>query len=342
MRSSWNPSRTETRDAHLEQVLRALVHAEGHLGADLTLGTLARVGHVSEFHFQRVFRRVVGASPSAWVRKLRLDWAANQLLVGSRRIAAIAEACGYRELASFYRAFRARFGLTPAAFRDRGARRRPAEGPAPGCLRVWVNEPLDDGQLRYVPVAATSRRGRGRPQWRVVDLPVLRIAFVRGPASIRTEPDEFRVLADFATRRQPAEDLVFLRVIHDDDRVTRAREIRVDRGVVFGPRRRGQAAIGARAIGGVRYVAATAEGGGDAPRRVHAWIESSVLPRLGGSRADGPIIEVLLDDPRTPPADPRERLIDVLVPVDGVKPSGNWYWRRRRPPPAQKKRRTKP
>src|SRR5262245_34012082 len=112
------PSRQETRDAHLEQVLRALVHAEGHLDSDLSLRKLARVGHVSEFHFQRVFRQVVGASPAAYVRRIRLERAARDLALGDRPIAAIARACGYSELAPFYRAFRERFGEAPARFRN--------------------------------------------------------------------------------------------------------------------------------------------------------------------------------------------------------------------------------
>jgi AraC-like DNA-binding protein len=162
MRSSPIPSRAETRDAHLEQVMRALVHAEGHLGADLTLGALARVGHVSEFHFQRVFRRIMGDSPSAYVRKLRLDRAAHQLLVAGRPIPAIAQACGYRELASFYRAFRARFGQTPAAFRERGARARRLRVDLPRGLRVWINDPLASSRSSASPSCAASTEAGAR------------------------------------------------------------------------------------------------------------------------------------------------------------------------------------
>src|SRR5262245_45898648 len=139
MHSTPAHTRAATRDAHLEQVMRAVVHAEGHLAADLTLGILARVGHVSEFHFKRVFRQVLGVSPAGCVRKIRLDHAAHQLLLGARPIPAIAEECGYRELASFYRAFRARFGETPAAFRARRPARRGPAPDTPECVRVWVN-----------------------------------------------------------------------------------------------------------------------------------------------------------------------------------------------------------
>src|SRR5262245_1792195 len=165
-----NPSKQETRDAHTQQVMRALVHIESRLSADLSLATLARIGHASAWHFQRLFSNLIGATPAAFVRRLRLERAARALVAGTRPIAAIARDCGFKDIAPFYRAFRARFGETPAHFRRKRSK-RPAGGPMPASVQAWVNDPLDDGQLRYVPVAASSRQARKRPAWRLVELP---------------------------------------------------------------------------------------------------------------------------------------------------------------------------
>jgi AraC family transcriptional regulator len=323
------PAKSETRDAHVQHVLRTLVSIESRLDADLSLEALARVANFSQFHFQRVFRQVAGLSPAAFVRRLRLDRAARDLAYGRKPVAAIARRAGFADVAPFYRAFRARFGETPAAFR--AARRSAPRLPMPSCVRAWVNAPLEDGQLRYVPVAARSPSAGSRPAWRIVELPPLRLAFVRMPADAR-DGEVFRTLGSFAALRAPSEDLCFMRLLHDDDDLTAASDLRLDRCVVCGPRRRPQGAVGARFAGGGDYVVATAEGDRAATRRTRQWLERSVLPQLGCSRRDGPAIEIVLDDPRDATIPEDARLSDVLVPIAESRSRGHWYWRRRRPP----------
>jgi AraC family transcriptional regulator len=308
--------------------MRALVHIENRLDGDLSLAALSRIGHLSAWHFQRVFAGIVGATPAAFVRRLRLERAARALRSGRRSIASIARQCGFTDVAPFYRAFRARFGETPAEFRRRRSA-APKPAPMPVHVRSWVNDPLDDGQLRYVPVAAGSERGANRPAWRVVELPPLRMAFVRGCAP--REAEVFRALADFASRRHDAEDLLFLRLVHDDDAVAGRELSRTDIGVVLGPRRRPLGRIGARQTHAGHYVVATVEGNRAAIAKTRQWLERTVIPQCGSARRDAPVIEIVLDDPRDLTIHESKALTDVLVPIEESKLKSNWYWRRRRP-----------
>lgn len=68
-------------------------------------------------HVNRVVRASFGCTATELVNRLRLEQAARMLKLSDHGIAAIAAGCGYASLAHFYRAFSARFGVTPRDFR---------------------------------------------------------------------------------------------------------------------------------------------------------------------------------------------------------------------------------
>jgi len=326
------PIRPATRDDHAQRVLRAWVHLGARLGEAHSLRSLARVAHLSPFHFQRVFERTTGETPAALLRRLRVERAARALLDGDAPIGRVVAAAGYGSLEAFHRAFRRVFGTAPSAWRARRRRERTTPVAAPKGLRVWVNRPSRDAQLRLVPVEPSVRAGRGRRTWRVEELAPLRVAFVprMGTAAhARGEAEDFARLAEFARRRGAPLDLVFVRLHLDDPRVTPPARRRLDRGVVVGPRRRGEGAIGVQAIGGGDHAVATVEGTRGGVARVRAWLEDAARRTLRRPRTTGPVLEVLLDDPREPSR--RARLADVLVPVASAPVRAPGYFCRRRP-----------
>jgi AraC family transcriptional regulator len=99
---------------------RVLDHIHDHPAGDLSLDALADVAALSRFHFHRVYNAVVGETAANTVRRMRLHRAAVALVQGTDPIGTIAKRVGYPQIASFNRAFAGHYGLTPAAFRNRG------------------------------------------------------------------------------------------------------------------------------------------------------------------------------------------------------------------------------
>lgn len=94
-----------------------LRHGEHGLTAESIAASLG----CSRAHLYRAFA-AHGTSIAALMRDIRLGKARTILARRTTRsIAAIAHDCGYGDVASFGRAFRARFGLPPAAWRDRNS-----------------------------------------------------------------------------------------------------------------------------------------------------------------------------------------------------------------------------
>jgi transcriptional regulator GlxA family with amidase domain len=82
-----------------------------------TVETMAQRACFSRRQFHRLTVRTTGEAPAAYQRRLRLDRGAWRLLTSRSTILAIALETGWRCHESFTRAFYARFGLSPSAFR---------------------------------------------------------------------------------------------------------------------------------------------------------------------------------------------------------------------------------
>ncbi len=89
-----------------------------------SLDELATIAGLSKYHFLRQFSRVVGMTPGAYLRSLRMCRAARLLRTTRDPIAEVARASGFTDHASFSRAFRRHAGLSPRQYRG-AARRRP-------------------------------------------------------------------------------------------------------------------------------------------------------------------------------------------------------------------------
>jgi AraC-like DNA-binding protein len=97
--------------------------AEQNLSRGVTVDALAQRAGLSSSHFRALFARRTGRSAGAFLRDLRLREASRLLRETRTAIKQIAPHIGYGDVATFYHAFRRRFGITPAEYRTRYAPR---------------------------------------------------------------------------------------------------------------------------------------------------------------------------------------------------------------------------
>ncbi len=86
----------------------------------LTIDALARHASLSRSRFHALFRELVGQSPVAFVRRLRMEEARGLLLGTERTVAEIGAAVGWEDPFHFSRLFKAFHGVSPLVFRRRG------------------------------------------------------------------------------------------------------------------------------------------------------------------------------------------------------------------------------
>ena len=115
------PSLSLDRTVLPYHVKRALAYMHGNLAEKITLSDVVRACATSERTLLKQFRKCVGVSPLAYLRRHRLHVARRELLkAGSdEAISSIAIRCGYTHLARFAGDYRRLFGERPSATRQR-------------------------------------------------------------------------------------------------------------------------------------------------------------------------------------------------------------------------------
>lgn len=101
-------------------------YIDAHLAQPLTLGLLAQIACLSEYHLARMFRLSFGMPPHAWIAARRIDRARQLLKHGALPLQQVADACGYADLSHFSHRFRDGVGVGPRQYRQ-------AVGPGTGC-----------------------------------------------------------------------------------------------------------------------------------------------------------------------------------------------------------------
>lgn len=109
--------RPDTVIAHRMAIERAVLAMHERLDEDLTLKELASRAFISPYHFNRVFRQLVGIPPCQFLGALRLQEAKRLLLTTRLRITDICFQVGYSSLGTFTRRFTSLVGFSPRQFR---------------------------------------------------------------------------------------------------------------------------------------------------------------------------------------------------------------------------------
>lgn len=107
---------TPTIDRDILHLLRQVLRRDG---ADVSLGALARRSGWSPFHLHRAFRRLVHETPKQYTQRVRLEWAAARLAATRESVCRVAIGAGFASHEAFTRAFRRRFGCSPAKYRTK-------------------------------------------------------------------------------------------------------------------------------------------------------------------------------------------------------------------------------
>jgi len=115
-----HPLALEGRDPHtsLMQDMAAYIMAHAHKA--LPLAHLADQAGMSPFHFQRVFKAVIGVSPKDYQAAERLRGFKERLREGNSVLGATFDA-GYGSTSRIYEKVEGGLGMTPSAYRDGGA-----------------------------------------------------------------------------------------------------------------------------------------------------------------------------------------------------------------------------
>lgn len=258
----------------LEKLLPLLVHIQANLDEDLSLDALAKRARLSPFHFHRLFRSAVGETLKQYTQRLRLERAANRLIIHDTTILDVALDSGFQSHETFSREFKRRFQVTPKSFRQwaRGKLKPNSVSTSP------LDELYDDFELSETKVARMAQ---------------LHVAFIRHVGPYETVSDKlWEKLAEWARAKALPPDLIFLGIAQDAPGITPPDKLRFDAAIVVPDEFAADGSIGHQVLGPAEFAITSHVGHYRTLSQAYATIVKRVGQLKGYSFGGLPSIEI--------------------------------------------------
>ena len=307
-----------TRKEYARRINAALDFIDHNLAEDIRLARLASAAHFSPFHFHRIFSSFIGEPPAEYIRRLRLEKAAGLLVLNpASTVTSIALACGFSTSALFCRLFKRRFGISPTAWRNGGFENRKN--------RQTNRKTGKDSALRLgykLSEMSVSRERRSRmkksPVVKVMDLPLLRVAYVKHLKGYEDGEGIGRAFEKVFSWAGPrgfiSPDMKVLGISLDNPDITPKDKCRYWACVAVTERAQPEGDVGILTIRPGKYAVGRFSGTGDIFRQAYAYMYGEWLPRSGWQPDDAPAFESHIGEPEGPPGKIKF-LFDLCVPV---------------------------
>lgn len=309
-----------SRREYAARINRVIAYVNGDLSGDCSLEALARIGCFSPFHFHRIFSAVVGETPLEFVQRVRLEKSAMLLTYGAAEsIASVALSCGFSSPAAFSRAFRARFGIPPSAWRTRRNRktgkavRKSGKALSPSALYVRVSDKRHN-----------HRTGRNTPMdVSIRELPARRVAYVAnlgGYDSSKIGAAWDRLCSWAGPLDLLAPPTEFIGISFDDPAVTPKDRCRYYACITVPEEIVPPAGVGVLAIRAGRHAVMRYDGPLSGIAGAYARLYGEWLPASGHQPGEEPAYEVYFN---TPEDDPEGKIVmDICIPLKPLWPAG--------------------
>ncbi len=319
--SPWSrEGAASSRREYIARINRVLDYIEQHLSETLTVKTLAEVASFSPYHFSRIFRALVGESLYAFLRRVRLEKAADKLChTGGDSVTQIAFDAGFASPAAFSKAFRQQHGMSPSEWRDTHARNS-----RNGQTMRRIGE-AGGSALDYLEADQLQQRWRISmskltADVQVRELPAMEVAYIRHVGPYAGDGALFgRLIGRLCEWAGPRgllkEDGSILCVYHDNPEVTEEEKLRLSVCIEVPAGTLADGDIGRMSLPGGLYVVGKFSLREDQFAEAWQMIMGEWLPESGYQPDDRPCFEMYHNDPDQHP----EGLFEVEI-CEPVKP----------------------
>lgn len=265
----------DSRSEYAARMHRVLEFIDRHLEESLELDALASVANFSAYHFHRLFTAWMGETLGEFVRRRRLEVAAQRLAAQPRlAVTEVALGVGFGSTEAFSRAFKTRFGATPTAWRRSQVSNR------------------DQVHSKHDQAVEAPRRNDGVMKVTIVDRQPATIAYLRhvGPYGKAVSDFWMNEVAPWMETNglfgKPR-----YGISHDDPDVTAPAKLRYDAAVEVGPDFAGTGNHHKTVLPGGKYAVGKFDGNDRDVTEAWAWLIRDWLPDSGMQLDSRPFFE---------------------------------------------------
>ncbi|MFV0419262.1 MAG: GyrI-like domain-containing protein [Dysgonomonas sp.] len=107
-----------TQNEYDKAVNKVVDYINRHLFESPDVKKLSEIANISEFHFHRIFKAIIGENIGEYINRLRLEYIAEHLQMTRHTLDEIATKTGYANKYALSKAFKKHFGMSPSVFRN--------------------------------------------------------------------------------------------------------------------------------------------------------------------------------------------------------------------------------
>ncbi len=127
---------------NIERINKVVRHIEQSIDKEMSLDELSELACFSPFHFQRIFKEVLGETPKQFIKRLRLEEAARIIAFQPEiNILEVALTVGFQSLEAFSRAFKDYYLISPDKYRKSSEIERINITQVPYSQNTLIDEP---------------------------------------------------------------------------------------------------------------------------------------------------------------------------------------------------------
>lgn len=266
--------KNHTITSHKERINRALLYIQQHLDDHMSLDRLASYACLSPYHFHRIFTAYVGETVAAYIRRLKIERAAGQLIYTDENITDIAFSAGFDSASSFNKAFKQITGLTPSEVRKKGT--------------------LTSYQLCCEPDKTIT--GEAMKPTFVTTAPKTVIFIRRQGNYYESAPAAWKAMSNYIVEKKfDTSKLQLIGISHDDPEITQEEHWRFDACVAGVNLPSPDGEVGVQTIEGGKYAVFTHTGSYDALGDVYRDIFGTWYPESGIELRDAPTFQIYIN-----------------------------------------------
>jgi len=112
------PADIQAKDKQANNINNVKKHIHQNTDQVLDRKELADMAGYSLPHFHRIFTAEMGENIATYIRRVRLEKAAQKLIHGATDLMQVAMDAGFQSHAAFSKAFKKHFGYRPSEFRE--------------------------------------------------------------------------------------------------------------------------------------------------------------------------------------------------------------------------------
>lgn len=288
---------------YLRRVNIVTAYIESHISESIDVQFLASLSGLSMFHFHRIMKAMLGENIGAFIKRRRIEMAAELLRYTDRPIADISAVVGYDVPSSLTKAFRECYGVSPSDYRNNPTINIVKEPKINPLMQLKERVEL----LNERPIIYVRRQGAYDS-----------IDYDKAWGSLwayleEVYAEDIKVNPDFLIQMCISGDLQYVGIYHNDPNITDPDKLLSDICIATPKALSPKGEIGVKNIAGGKYAIYTYKGSYEHLHIAYDTIFGKLIQEKGYVLDERPAFEAYLNDPKM--VKPEELLTEIYVPI---------------------------